>query len=52
MFYFSDVMLALRMFGGAPLLADRLCLFTYFPGQAVLAHAVFYYVCAERKRVR
>jgi len=51
MFYFSDAMLVLYMFGGAPLLADRLCLFTYFPGQALLGHAVFYYVNHERKRV-
>lgn len=51
MFYFSDVMLVLRMFGDAPLLADHLCLLTYYPAQALLGHAVFHYVNWERKRV-
>lgn len=44
MFFFSDLMLALRMFGGAPSLAGSLCLLTYYPAQALLAHAVYHEV--------
>lgn len=41
MFYFSDVMLLLAWFAGAGDWSDTLCLYSYFPGQGVLAHAVF-----------
>lgn len=44
MFFFSDLMLVLRMFGGAPSLAGSLCLLTYYPAQALLAHAVYHEV--------
>ena len=44
LFFFSDVMLVLRYFVGAPWIADRLCLLTYFPGQMLLAASVYYYV--------
>lgn len=44
MFYFSDLMLVLCWFAGAPRITDSLCLFTYFPGQAVLAHAMYWHV--------
>lgn len=44
MFYFSDVMLLLAWFAGAGDWADTACLFTYFPGQGVLAHAVYHHV--------
>lgn len=44
LFYFSDMMLVLAWFGGAPKIADTLCLFTYFPGQIILAHAVYHAV--------
>lgn len=43
MFFFSDLMLVLCWFAGAPQITDSLCLFTYFPGQAVLAHALYHY---------
>lgn len=43
MFYFSDLMLVLCWFAGAPRITDTLCLFTYFPGQAVLAHTLYHY---------
>lgn len=43
MFYFSDLMLVLCWFAGAPKITDTLCLFTYFPGQAVLAHAMYHH---------
>ena len=44
MFFFSDLMLALRMFGSAPRLAGSLCLLTYYPAQALLAYAVYHEV--------
>lgn len=42
LFYFSDLMLALNVFAGAPKIADTLCLMTYYPAQCVLAHSIFY----------
>ncbi len=44
MFYFSDVMLLLAWFAGAGSWADTACLFTYFPGQGILAHAAYHAV--------
>lgn len=44
LFYFSDVMLVLSWFAGAGSWADTLCLFTYFPGQGILAHAGYWRV--------
>lgn len=43
LFYFSDLMLVLCYFGNAPAITDALCLFTYFPGQCVLAHSLYHY---------
>lgn len=43
MFYFSDVMLLLAWFAGAGDWADTLCLYTYFPGQGILAHAIYHH---------
>ena len=42
LFYFSDVMLLLAWFTGAGSWADTACLFTYFPGQGILAHAGYH----------
>lgn len=47
LFYFSDVMLLLAWFAGAGDWADTACLFSYFPGQGILAHTGFYHVNAE-----
>ena len=44
MFYFSDVMLLLSWFAGAGHWADTACLWTYFPGQGLLAHSLFHHV--------
>lgn len=44
MFFFSDVMLVLSWFAGAGSWADTACLCTYFPGQGLLAHAVYHHV--------
>lgn len=43
MFWFSDLMLAWNIFAGGGRLASELCLFTYWPGQTMLAHSMFYY---------
>ena len=42
LFFFSDLMLLLCYFAGAPKITDTLCLYTYFPGQCLLAHAIFH----------
>lgn len=47
LFYFSDFMLLLNIFAGAPPITDTLCLFTYFPAQCLLAHAIFQYADAK-----
>lgn len=46
MFVFSDIMLLLNLFVHAPAITDTLCLYTYFPGQCILAHSMYY--LAER----
>lgn len=43
LFFFSDLMLLLCYFAGAPQITDTLCLFTYYPGQYLLAHSLFRY---------
>lgn len=43
LFWFSDLMLALNMFGSGGHTAGTLCLYTYWPGQNLLAHALFHY---------
>ena len=48
MFWFSDLMLAFNMFGNGGQLAGRLCSFTYWPGQCILAYALYHFV-RERK---
>lgn len=47
LFWFSDVMLALNMFGSGGSLASFLCMYTYWPGQYLLAHALFHGVGEE-----
>ena len=44
LFFFSDLMLVLVYFAGAPRIADTLCLYTYFPAQMLLAHSMYGYV--------
>lgn len=41
LFWFSDLMLAVSLFGDGGRLAGALCMFTYWPGQSILAHAMF-----------
>ena len=43
LFFFSDLMLLLCYFAGAPQITDTLCLFTYYPGQYLLAHSLYRY---------
>lgn len=43
LFFFSDLMLALYVFGDAPKITDILCVVTYYPAQCILAHAMFWY---------
>ena len=42
MFVFSDFMLLLELFADAPAITDTLCIFTYFPGQCIQAHALYH----------
>ena len=48
LFFFSDFMLVLRMFGDIPRIGDWLCLMSYFPAQALLGHSVYRYAKAEK----
>ena len=43
LFFFSDFMLCLNIFADAPHITNILCLYTYFPGQCILAHSLFHY---------
>lgn len=47
LFYFSDVMLLLWLFGRGGQTADTLCLYTYFPGQCIMAHAMYHFTNTE-----
>ena len=40
LFFVSDVCLLFYMFGGAPVLVDSMCLFTYYTGQGLLASSL------------
>ena len=44
MFWFSDLMLAIDMFGKASRLTWVLCSYTYWPAQNILAFSLFHYV--------
>lgn len=43
MFWFSDLMLAWNIFGNGGHLAGTLCLYTYWPGQYLLAHTLYHF---------
>lgn len=47
LFFFSDAMLLFDVFGAVPA-TGLLCLFTYYPGQFVLAHSIFTFVNANK----
>ena len=47
MFVFSDFMLLLDVFANGPAITDTLCVMTYFPGQCIQAHALYW--LAEKK---
>lgn len=49
LFWFSDVMLAIDMFGEASRMTWVLCSYTYWPAQNILAHALFHYVNENTK---
>lgn len=42
LFFFSDLMLLLNMFGGFGRLYGILCMSTYYPAQLLLAHSIFH----------
>ncbi len=42
LFYTSDLMLLLYIFGGAPEITDILCIATYYPAQCLLAHSLYH----------
>ena len=42
LFYTSDLMLLLHVFGGAPEITDILCIGTYYPAQCLLAHSLYH----------
>lgn len=44
LFWFSDLMLALNLFGNGGHLANMLCSYSYWPGQSILAHSMFHFI--------
>lgn len=42
LFYISDLMLLLYVFGGAPEITDIICIATYYPAQCLLAHSIYH----------
>lgn len=50
MFWFSDVMLAIDMFGTASRLTWILCSYTYWPAQNILAFSLFHYINEQGSR--
>jgi len=51
LFWFSDLMLAVDMFGTPSRLTWILCSYNYWPAQAILAYAMFRFVEEQRKEV-
>lgn len=55
MFFVSDIALAFNVFGGSPNWSNTLCLFTYFPGQCVIALSLYFYntneICTQNREV-
>lgn len=51
LFWFSDLMLAVDMFGTPSRLTWILCSYSYWPAQALLAYAVFRFVEEQRNEV-
>lgn len=47
LFWFSDLMLALAWFGSGGSTASALCMYTYWPGQYLLAHTLYHYAVEE-----
>lgn len=48
LFFVSDIALAFNVFGGSPSWSNTLCLFTYFPGQCVIALSVYFHNTADK----
>ncbi len=49
LFFFSDLMLLLNVFGGLPRIIDVLCLATYYPAEFLLAHSIIAPVLWRKK---
>lgn len=44
LFWFSDLMLALSIFGSGGKAVSFLCMYSYWPGQSILAHSLFHFI--------
>lgn len=49
LFYFSDVMLVFDAFADTPSFVARLCMYTYYPAQSLLALSVYFTTKKEKK---
>lgn len=49
MFWFSDVMLAIDMFGTGSRMIWILCSYTYWPAQNILAYSMFHFIEEQRR---
>ena len=54
MFWFSDLILAIDMFGTSSRMTWILCSYTYWPAQNILAFAMYYYVteCLKKEEIK
>lgn len=51
LFYISDLMLLLYVFGGAPKITDTICIGTYYPAQCLLAHSLYHAATSKAAQV-
>lgn len=49
LFWFSDLMLALNMFGDGGRLAGSLCMYTYWPGMYLIGHTLYHFVLDRKE---
>lgn len=52
LFWFSDLMLAIDMFGNATRLTWALCSYTYWPGQSMLAFSLYHFITEQSRQSR
>ncbi len=52
LFFLSDMALLFNIFGGMGIVADRICLWTYYPAQGLLGLSVYFAALSETKKTK